>query len=330
MSNPIAENAHYFARRKRLTEDYGNTEPQAPAIFDPRASWRRVVNRVSLATDDQDNEQSSFSDEERFRDTFQLLRGYRPERLEEATQKDDDDDALPSAQDLQHDQDDSGDGDNFFAHPFPQEEQRQYHGPKRTMRISVPQDSSPPLAAAPAPQPPPGEGGETTDATKSRWSKTIDRIKLVANLQTFHERTGGLLPSMDTSLAPYFPPLFEPSFISLSVDEYGRKLVSSQGRSCCSFMLVFSCTDHDTYYTAADIVAHAECGSSILFVSVVPPKLTSWRDLFLGGCNRFGIHCARCKSMDVSSGTKLWRYQMGNPAKHSRFCWLALHSQVQV
>lgn len=231
MSNPIAENAHYFARRKRLTEDYRDADLQAPPSFDPRTQWRRVVNRLSMATDDQDNDRSSFSDEERSRDTFQLLRGYRPERFEQETQQQqvqDDDDALPSAHDLEHGQDETGDNDNFFAHPFPQEDQRQ-HGPKRTMRISLPQPDSPPLAAAPIPPQPPTEEEETSDRTKNRWSKTIDRIKLVANLQTFHERAGGSIPSEDTSLAPYYPPLFEPSFISLSVDEYGRKLVRQMG-----------------------------------------------------------------------------------------------------
>ncbi|KAI9490490.1 hypothetical protein BDB00DRAFT_837407 [Zychaea mexicana] len=61
---------------------------------------------------------------------------------------------------------------------------------------------------------------------RDQWGKTVDKIKMIANIQTVPEqgRDVDMSPSLKTSLAPFYPPVFEPSFIALSRDEYGRKL----------------------------------------------------------------------------------------------------------
>ncbi|KAI9244178.1 hypothetical protein BDA99DRAFT_529337 [Phascolomyces articulosus] len=50
---------------------------------------------------------------------------------------------------------------------------------------------------------------------------------MITNMQTLPEQSGRdvyMTPNVKTSLAPFYPPIFEASFIALSRDEYGRKL----------------------------------------------------------------------------------------------------------
>ena len=171
---------------------------------------------------------------------------------------DDEDDRLPYVNDLTRTttkEQQQQEADNFFTHPFKrdldQEEveeeqepvQPPYITPKtRLTRIAVPEQQAGPSLAVPSlgavnegevEQPEgssvPTEEDETTGGPRNQWGKTVDKIKMINNMQTLPEQNGRdvyMIPSVKTSLAPFYPPVFEPSFIAFSSDEYGRKLVS--------------------------------------------------------------------------------------------------------
>ncbi|KAI9485673.1 MAG: hypothetical protein EXX96DRAFT_494975 [Benjaminiella poitrasii] len=73
-----------------------------------------------------------------------------------------------------------------------------------------------------------GSGGETevTGKAKKHWGKTLDKVRLIANLHTLpHQHKVDNVIST-SSLAPYYPPLFDPVFIALSKDQHGRPWVA--------------------------------------------------------------------------------------------------------
>lgn len=63
---------------------------------------------------------------------------------------------------------------------------------------------------------------------KKHWGKTLDKVRLIANLQTLpHQpKPSTSIDSTSSSLAPYYPPLFDPVFIALSKDPHGHPWVS--------------------------------------------------------------------------------------------------------
>jgi hypothetical protein len=60
---------------------------------------------------------------------------------------------------------------------------------------------------------------------KKHWGKTLDKVRLIANLHTLPHQTKATVIST-CSLAPYYPPLFDPVFIALSKDQHGHPWVS--------------------------------------------------------------------------------------------------------
>lgn len=196
---------------------------------------------------------------------------YRRKRIQEEQRPENDElpslQELGRLHETQEDANEDDDRENFFAHPFLETAPKQ----GRTYQEQQNEANDMPLAAAPAPPvieipqsvpnhprphfarvavPAPaaapvtvveeGGSGETsaaeddgdTKSARQRWGKTLERIRMVANLNT--NGTAGDRPfggdvreesSSSTVLAPYYPPAFEPAFIALSVDEYGRKLV---------------------------------------------------------------------------------------------------------
>ncbi|KAL9553707.1 hypothetical protein PS6_003791 [Mucor atramentarius] len=56
---------------------------------------------------------------------------------------------------------------------------------------------------------------------KKHWGKTLDKVRLIANLHTLPQQTKVAVNST-SSLAPYYPPLFDPVFIALSKDQHGH------------------------------------------------------------------------------------------------------------
>lgn len=238
MSNPIAENAFYFARQK--SSRHGSQEHARPHLARPsaesssssrlgpnrdsglffdnstrRSQWTSVFSRLSFLGEAEREEESDIEDSSR--DSFQLLHAHRAkQQQQEEEQPTTEEDNLPAPHDLDHDEE-LDDTENFFVHPFrdiPSERTLQ-------TRIRITEPPPPPPLAAAAP-PPVEQGDSSSSSARSHWDKTLDRIKVITNLQTLQERD---VPSM--SLAPYCPPVFEPAFIALSTDEYGRKLVKN-------------------------------------------------------------------------------------------------------
>lgn len=63
---------------------------------------------------------------------------------------------------------------------------------------------------------------------KTSWDKTKDKIKLITSLQNQSSNqldTPTTSITTNTTLAPYYPPAFDPLFIAFSKDEHGNKLV---------------------------------------------------------------------------------------------------------
>ncbi|CEP13648.1 hypothetical protein [Parasitella parasitica] len=56
---------------------------------------------------------------------------------------------------------------------------------------------------------------------KKHWGKTLDKVRLIANMQTLPQQSKTAVGST-SSLAPYYPPLFDPVFIALSKDQHGH------------------------------------------------------------------------------------------------------------
>ncbi|KAI9316973.1 hypothetical protein BX666DRAFT_2027051 [Dichotomocladium elegans] len=143
-------------------------------------------------------------------------------------------DSDSSAQTLEEDGEDEG----YFVHPFKRKEEEdeprihhvQTRPPRRLTRMSLDETQTSNVAA------------------RDHWGITLDKIKLIATIPGLAigaaSRTGStrddeeaavggsklpsrdvaLMPSANFSLAPYYPPAFEPLFIALSRDESGRKL----------------------------------------------------------------------------------------------------------
>lgn len=83
------------------------------------------------------------------------------------------------------------------------------------------QDNSPINPSVTTPPTSPSDGGRA----KKHWGKTLDKVRLIANLHTLPQQTKAAVNST-SSLAPYYPPLFDPVFIALSKDQHGHPWVS--------------------------------------------------------------------------------------------------------
>ncbi|KAG2210594.1 hypothetical protein INT47_002536 [Mucor saturninus] len=230
-------------------------------ISDNRSQWLRVLNRLSflnpLDSASTTNENMDFSDDDSIvdRDTFELMRSAarqqrptpasRHQSLAAATSRhhsinvstsvggairgrddneedlnhtiaQDEEEKLPSAYDLENDHidpldDDHGDGEsNYFTRPF---------FPDRAF-------TRPPITTTPTTSRSNRQEEDDAVRVKDKWDRTLDKLKLIANLQStppppvpLHSNSG---PSH--TLATYYPPAFDPIFAAFAKDEYGRNL----------------------------------------------------------------------------------------------------------
>lgn len=239
-------------------------------ISDNRSQWLRVLNRLSFLNPLESNTtETDFSDDDSIvdRDTFELMRSAarqqrptpasrhqslaaaasrhhsinvstsaggairgRDDNEEDLNQllEQEEEEKLPSAYDLENDHidpltDDHGDGEsNYFTRPF---------FPDRAFTRQ-------PITTTPTTSRSNRHQQEEDDAVrvKDKWDRTLDKLKLIANLQSttpppvpVHSNSG---PSH--TLATYYPPAFDPIFAAFAKDEYGRKLVIF----LCNFLCV--------------------------------------------------------------------------------------------
>lgn len=196
---------------------------------------------------------------------WQQIRNHHHHSKQQDPSKDDD--QLPSTQDLfesaeRNQQRQSAGEDNYFLHPFRKQwRQKRRQGGDDSATEDEEEEEQDQLATKPVIPTPRarltrvsvdvvggggGQGDHTMDQdtmARDNWGKTFDKIKMIANIQNFpglgstrddnmdtthtNGRDMHMVPTTSTTLAPYYPPAFEPVFIALSRDEYGRKLVSS-------------------------------------------------------------------------------------------------------
>lgn len=167
---------------------------------------------------------------------------------------------LPSAYDLENDQIyplsdtvSTQEERSYFTHPFKLQEEEQEA--QNTLPMSL---------QAPAPTQTPSNrttrrhtestgvpGSATADDAfdedgrilKDKWDRTLDKLKLIANLQLYssHNSAPVIAPMPYASgpshtLATYYPPAFDPIFAAFAKDEYGRNLVILYTIFCISFV----------------------------------------------------------------------------------------------
>jgi hypothetical protein len=232
MSNPVADTAEFFAERQQhqqkrppglqvtpsenrpsFLDEANIMSPESPesrrppvyqkgSDFDPKAQWHRVLNklprgRTNKIVDDNSSE-------------HELTLTHQPSQ----TSFQQDDNELPSPEELgkedslNADEEEQSDGkrsdDNYFKNPFP-------IGDQDAEVITPP----PPVAVA-----------ESDEKAKHRWGKTLDKVRLIANLHTLpQQQPKDLSTQLGLSLTPYYPPLFDPLFISLSKDQHDHPWV---------------------------------------------------------------------------------------------------------
>lgn len=297
MSNPIADNADYFARWKQYSKTSqdqqddegqvgdqvlptqalpttitGTREAVVPTnndsnISEHRSQWLRVLNRISFLnpldtttpTTNAVAENTDFSDDDSIidRDTFELMRSAARHQKpipasrhqsiiaanassrhhsinvstsaggairgrdddEEDHVVQDDEEKLPSVDDLENDHidplnEDRVEESNYFTRPF---------FPDRTIRTMLP--TTPTTIRSHRNQ---QEEEEEDVRVKDKWDRTLDKLKLIANLQsssTIPPHTMQLYTGPSHTLATYYPPAFDPIFACFAKDEYGRNLV---------------------------------------------------------------------------------------------------------
>lgn len=116
---------------------------------------------------------------------------------------------------------------------------------------------------------------------KKHWGKTLNRVKLIANLHTLpHQQQThpeDTTIASTSSLAPYYPPLFDPVFIAMSKDQHGHPWVSN-GSFFRALHSGIKITDFLSIYCIA----------------------TCFITIFKSSHYRFRTQCTRYQTMDIS------------------------------
>ncbi|KAI8361792.1 hypothetical protein EDC96DRAFT_512537 [Choanephora cucurbitarum] len=231
MSNPIADTADYFAEKQdpirppelrihpskhHSSYDHQLMSPESPesrrpyvqprpfSDFDPKLQWQKVLKRMpnrhshlKRDTSEEDEHEMKGLEEDELPDTDEL------HQQEETTEQESD--IMMPPQD-KHQQ------DNYFVNPFKSTET-----PTTSQDASSLHDhdheSSHTHTPLNAPSEPSMDG-----KVRSQWGKTLDKVRLITNLQTLPHTKSDSLPS---SLVPFYPALFDPVFIALSKDQHG-------------------------------------------------------------------------------------------------------------
>lgn len=174
-------------------------------------------------------------------------RDDEPTAIEE--QDHDQEEKLPSAYELENDrvyplseESHMDEESSYFTHPFPaeslQDDGQSIQQPPPVLksapttrtgrRLDAESSSTTPASAATAA----GEAYDDSRIVKDKWDRTLDKLKLIANLQSplppppVPAQTHVMLGPSHT-LATYYPPAFDPIFAAFAKDEYGRKLVGN-------------------------------------------------------------------------------------------------------
>ena len=264
MSNPISDTAEYFEEKnngsdhhklkppvglrifpsqERVSTPNDLFSPESPesrrppihqsiSEFDPKQQWQKIVNRLphrnsASRRSSQSRMNGGDSDVEEYEmgsNASSIQRHYIPPNEE--------DDILPSPEELTNASattDKQDDHDNYFQNPFEGNlpdtmeavltEQNNIKKKKKTTPATSDTESSE--------QPTTPTTPKDDVRAKKHWGKTLDKVRLIANLHTLpHQPKPVTEITSTTSLAPYYPPLFDPVFISISKDPHGQPWVN--------------------------------------------------------------------------------------------------------
>lgn len=267
MSDPIADTAEYFveketAKQKPSLRIFPSLQqqqtpqdllsPESPenrrlthlqhqtlSDFDPKLQWQKVLKRLPSRRHSRRDSQEGINDSDsETHDEYELNTAgqYIPPKPE--------DDVLPSTDDIQSVE--NPEQDNYFTNPF-----HDILGPSTTIEPPVASGSGVTMGTNDT-----EEGNTATvtsdDRAKKHWGKTLDKVRLIANLHALpqHQHRPSDASTIDlaaTPLAPYYPPLFDPVFIALSKDQHGHGWapVLLPFLKVRSFLFVYHIDTHD-------------------------------------------------------------------------------------
>ncbi|KAI9011006.1 hypothetical protein CLU79DRAFT_839416 [Phycomyces nitens] len=241
---------HPFLQRPNSFNRFNHLTPgsQSDDASNLQLQWQRVLGKLSfLSQNDSQDDQSIEHDEssiqesiENANETYELTspnsqrhRNKKRKSFEDRIE----DDALPSAFDLKEleqstDNRPGEDQESYFAHPFSSD--RDYPAESTSARPNnIPNDDTeqryqnqvhPHSSEVAIPN-----ENDRTDPTeriqaKQQWAKTLGRVKLIANLHHPPRRQPSISLYQTQTIAPWYPPIFDPPFLSFMVDEHHRKL----------------------------------------------------------------------------------------------------------
>lgn len=167
---------------------------------------------------------------------------YQEETLQQEIAKEaqEEEEKLPSAYDLENDQinplaENHDESSHYFTHPFfpdshsnNQGEQPIYYDTpaasssrRSTVHTGAGQQEEEDRSSSSG-----GGGG----GVKDKWDRTLDKLKLIANLQQTQQQqqqqqASYTIPGPSHTLATWYPPAFDPIFAAFAKDEYGRNVV---------------------------------------------------------------------------------------------------------
>lgn len=214
MSNPIADNADYFNDRPP------KEEINVPIEFDPKAQWHKVFRKLHKYHHDDDDNNDDDTDNDSSSISSRTNNNYEMQRLNNSKVEDD---ALPSAEDMNQEsktdhslQITTHNDKNYFQNPF---------SPTTNNTDNIPSESNPEV--------------------KRNWGKTLDKVRLIANMHTLPQKKSSDLERSSLfnqlpSLSPFYPPLFDPPFIALSKDEHGNPWVSLEKNVNCRLLFLLA------------------------------------------------------------------------------------------
>ncbi|CAO3693385.1 hypothetical protein G6F70_003782 [Rhizopus microsporus] len=207
MSNPIADSTDYFKEKIPTKELPNHNYHQHHNDFDPKDQWKKVLRKINKYHQDNtsspttsniiDGSNDISDDSSNSSDNPHTAEYYEMQRLNRI-----EDDALPSAEEMHQENNVERPSitvsdRNYFQNPF------------------SPTEVSPSLPLI-----------EPDPAARKHWGKTLDKVRLIANLHALPQKKPSDRPPQQAaqipSLLPYYPPLFDPPFIALSKDEHGN------------------------------------------------------------------------------------------------------------
>ncbi|KAI8372984.1 uncharacterized protein BYT42DRAFT_54298 [Radiomyces spectabilis] len=235
------------SNRRRSMSFHSSSSSRNSDNFEPREKWHKVFDKLAaIGTIPDGGQRASFqrhrmdshhkrdsqSDDSNDHDeTYELSHTFRHRHghRQGHPQVDPEDDVLPAPDEiedrslLRSEQDDrSAEEHNYFAHPY-KEKDRVGAKPATTKEAAAP---SVPTEQEGTPTSPTSAISPTSDQqARTQWDKTLDKVRLIAGIQTAQRPMKPVVTDDTTSLAPYFHPVFDPPFLALSKDEHGRKLL---------------------------------------------------------------------------------------------------------